>query len=110
MVNTAGKARWCGQTIDDGAASGQGFQASLMQAKPTKRMSGAGSENSPAGQGHPHWAKTAAFHHHVPAIIRIWQGVAASFQRHGMGGTGKPCPADQSASILMGFDDARLIP
>jgi hypothetical protein len=110
MVNTAGKARWCGPAIDERAAFGQGFQASLMQANPNRDDERRRAENSPAGQGHPHWAKTAAFRHHVPAIIRIWYGVAASFQRHGMGGTGKPCPADQSASILLGFDDARLIP
>lgn len=40
MVNTAGKARWCGQAIEDRDAFGPGFQASLMQATPTKRMSG----------------------------------------------------------------------
>ncbi len=43
MVNTAGKARWCGQAIEGRAASGQGFQASSMQAtsKPSV-MNGAG--------------------------------------------------------------------
>lgn len=63
MVNTAGKARWCGQAIEDRDAFGQGFQASSMQAMPTKRMSG-----------------TVQKIHRLPKAVRMRPGLAVRRQ------------------------------
>ena len=73
MVNTAGAARWCGQAIEEWAASGQGVRGAnsgvFMQASPIKAMSGTGQKISCCPHdpsGHPPPVQTAARGQHRP--------------------------------------------
>lgn len=85
MVNTAGKARWCGQAIEGRAAFGQGFPGVLDASHPTKRMSGTGQkiDRLPKairlGQA-PLFAASI-----VLAIVPLRSSVGTRFQRYGMG-------------------------